>query len=453
MRWHTGLAVLLTATAAIAQEPPKLTKLKEWEAACNELRTKALKVVEAESLVIPDRLVVGDGIRLDADKAWQEKLFEEARAGYAKVWKQYAGAIEGARADHARLLALRRKKVPPLKLPFKQRKAIQGALAWLAGHQDAIGRWDCVGFTKHDAKKPQFAGPGIKGYDIGVTALALLAFLEAGYTDRDNHYALEVRRGLNWLLAQQHFSGTFGRWESQSFQYRHATATIAIARAYALTKDERFRTPLLHAVDFTLRARKGGKGWRYAPEEGDSDTSLTCWCYRALDAVRAAGIELDLKEAAKGARSWIDGVTSSDGRIGYLERNGGSARPAGMDRYPSERTRAMTAAGTLVRILVGGDQPDRTRILQSLDACLERPPIWSDDGDVDMYYWYHGSLAFQFDENRARRWKTHLHKAVLKNQERKGVLAGSWPPVGAWGRDGGRVYSTAILALALLHAE
>ena len=40
----------------------------------------------------------------------------------------------------------------------------------------------------------------------------------------------------------------------------------------------------------------------------------------------------------------------------------------------------------------------------------------------------------------------------MKNQHRAAGeknLLGSWDPIGAWGEDGGRVYSTAILVLTL----
>jgi hypothetical protein len=38
---------------------------------------------------------------------------------------------------------------------------------------------------------------------------------------------------------------------------------------------------------------------------------------------------------------------------------------------------------------------------------------------------------------------------VVGAQRRDGNFAGSWDPVGVWGEDGGRVYSTAMLALTV----
>ena len=40
-------------------------------------------------------------------------------------------------------------------------------------------------------------------------------------------------------------------------------------------------------------------------------------------------------------------------------------------------------------------------------------------------------------------------KAGTENQHADGSRLGSWDPIGPWGPDGGRVYSTAVMTLAL----
>lgn len=247
----------------------------------------------------------------------------------------------------------------------------------------------------------------------------------------------------------------FGPQESDHFIYNHALTTLALAKAYARGKDARYEPQLGRALDYILVARNTGTGWRYLPEDGESDTSATCWCYRALVAGAEAGFELDLADPAKGARALLDSATLEDGRIGYQwAPKGQVARPERKERFPPDRSRAMTAAGTVLRLLVDGDKHDRKRVQRSLDQCLDRPPAWNPgDGSIDMYYWYYGSLACQADKSRAGKWRTSLHKALLKNQHQSGARAGSWDPIDVWGAEGGRVYATAILALALLHAE
>ena len=63
-----------------------------------------------------------------------------------------------------------------------------------------------------------------------------------------------------------------------------------------------------------------------------------------------------------------------------------------------------------------------------------------------MYYWYFGTKAlFQIGGNRWRNWQASLRNNVVSGQSKDG----SWSPIGPWGLDGGRVYSTAVCALTL----
>ncbi len=81
------------------------------------------------------------------------------------------------------------------------------------------------------------------------------------------------------------------------------------------------------------------------------------------------------------------------------------------------------------------------------------PPIWNpDDGSIDMYYWYYGTLAmFQVGGSHWKTWNKHMKGAIVKHQHPKGSGArtGSWDPIGPWGGDGGRVYSTACMVMCL----
>ena len=93
-----------------------------------------------------------------------------------------------------------------------------------------------------------------------------------------------------------------------------------------------------------------------------------------------------------------------------------------------------------------GSEPIR----KGSDLMLKKPPRWdADDGSIDMYYWYLGSLAmFQVGGKHWRQWNSFLRPAVLDSQRRSaGGLTGSWDPMGAWGTTGGRVYSTAMMTL------
>ena len=68
-----------------------------------------------------------------------------------------------------------------------------------------------------------------------------------------------------------------------------------------------------------------------------------------------------------------------------------------------------------------------------------------------FYYWYLGSNAmFQMGGEEWKTWSKFLKETLLKSQKGpRDPGAGSWDPVDEWGLAGGRVYATAMAALAL----
>ena len=65
-------------------------------------------------------------------------------------------------------------------------------------------------------------------------------------------------------------------------------------------------------------------------------------------------------------------------------------------------------------------------------------------------YWYYATHAlYQMRGDSWTEWSKSLTPAVVKTQCDDGNRKGSWDPVGVWGEDGGRVYSTAILVITL----
>ena len=67
-----------------------------------------------------------------------------------------------------------------------------------------------------------------------------------------------------------------------------------------------------------------------------------------------------------------------------------------------------------------------------------------------MYYWYFGTLAmFQVGGEAWEEWRKALAEAILLQQLKDGDKRGSWSPVGPWGDEGGRVYATALMTMAL----
>ena len=98
-------------------------------------------------------------------------------------------------------------------------------------------------------------------------------------------------------------------------------------------------------------------------------------------------------------------------------------------------------------MVLGEDPATSEMVRKGADLCCSVLPTFK-EGYADFYYWYFGTLAcFENGGNHWRRWEPVFRETVLKRQNPDD---GSWEPEDAWGFAGGRVYSTAILTLALL---
>jgi uncharacterized protein (DUF305 family) len=346
------------------------------------------------------------------------------------------------------------------------RATVDGALEWLAQHQKRSGSWGCADFRSEciavlDDDLEACTDVGHDGYDVGVTALALLAYLEAGCGLEHPEYGKRVEKALEWLFSQQDaVSGAFGQRFDSAFNYMHAMATLALARAQAANPDPNLLARCQKAVDFIEAARVPGPGWRYNDaSEGSShnDTSITGWMLRALLAARAVGVEVD-DEALAGGLRWIEMATDpATGRVGYDTPGSFSSRAKGFnDRFNPERGESMTAIGLHSRLALG-QSADTSATIQLHAELLQRklPRPGGDPGaleGVDFYYWYHGSLALKALGGPARdAWFERLRPLLAATQRQDGHFKGSWDAVNdPWGYVGGRVYSTALGALALL---
>lgn len=329
---------------------------------------------------------------------------------------------------------------------------IAPALDWLARHQDADGRWDADQFMKHDMSGTPCDGAGNAVHDVGVTALALMAFVGDGNSMRGGQHRDVVRRAVGWLRGQQDESGRFGPASSSDFIYDHAIATYALCETYGYSQYKLLAPIAQRGVHYLQAHRNPYGAWRYQPRDGDNDVSVTCWAIMALASALHWGLEVD-RSALASAQVFLESCTSPDGHCGYSRAGEASARKPGdhASRFPVERGEAMTAAALFCRYFLGQDLKEEASMRGAVQRLLAKKPSWdSKAGSIDHYYWYYASYAlYQVGGAPWREWSQALEKALVKTQRGDGNFAGSWDPAGVWGEDGGRVYSTAILALTL----
>jgi hypothetical protein len=321
----------------------------------------------------------------------------------------------------------------------------------LKNHQDPDGYWDCDGFQAQ-CKLNTCSGPGYALFDPGVTGLALLAFLGAGETHNHGKYQNTVKGGLKYLKQIQDPEGCFGPRTTERFVYNHACAALAMTEAYALTGSPLFKSSAQSAIDFVHKCQNPYLAWRYGVRPQDNDTSVSGWMVMCLKSAKAADLRVD-QAGFDGMKAWLDKITEPEyGRVGYTTRGSGPARPQDkMDKFPNDKSESLTAVGILARIFIGENPKESEMIQKGVDLCLKNLPTWDEQsGVIDMYYWYYGTLAiFQVGGDPWTQWNTALKAAVIDHQRKDGDEKGSWDPVGPWGTDGGRIYSTALCVMCM----
>ncbi len=343
--------------------------------------------------------------------------------------------------------------------------AVHAAIEWLARHQAPDGHWSSEDFA-NQCVRVACDGPGYADYDVGVTGLALLAFLGAGHGP--DLFALDLEApqfgrvvggGVDWLIARQDPQGGFGGGAAKRM-YNDAIATYALAEACGMTNDGAIRAAAQKAVDALQAAQNPRAAWRYTPRSGESDTSVTGWCVSALEAARRAGLEVDGQVLAN-AWAWVRKATDPNyGKVGYMDLEDAGVKvvmPGKNENYAYHDT--MAAIGMLVRAFTDGSRNDAA-LEQGAKLLVSDLPVCDEERlTTDYYYWYHGTNAlFHYDgpESGGSQkywgpWNQAVVSALVKSQrqETDGCLNGSWDPNDRWGFEGGRVYATALNALTL----
>ncbi len=349
-----------------------------------------------------------------------------------------------------------------------QLEAVDLGLKWLKFHQMPDGFWSGAAFDEMCGGLGDDTicdGTGSPLYDVGLTGMALLAYLGAGESPKKGKYKDTVKKGLKFLSDVQQSNGNFGNEQTLNYTYDHIIATLAMCEAYALTELGYLKKPANKALKYMYSIRNSGGAWRYAPEHPEmllnpDDTSVTGWAIMAMTLAKEYDLEFD-EQALEDAYAFMDAMTDPvTGRTGYTEAGNSPPREAEKEAdWPPQQTESLTAVGILCRIFV---DPDLKRP-GNLDMCkrgvqlIERlPPLFDPDqpGRVDYYYWYYASYAlFQYQEVDAKPWKNWektLVSAIANQQHKEGERTGSWDPQDdPWGHEGGRIYTTAINILTM----
>lgn len=319
-------------------------------------------------------------------------------------------------------------------------QAVEASLKWFVEHQHPDGYWDG---SEHGSGKVLIDENGINrrragiNADTGLSSLAVLAFLGAGYTHEEGPYALQIDKALHWIVDQQREDGFLGHNATRyAAMYCHGITTYALAEAYGMQSDPTsnayLRKALEKAVGYIVKNQHAGGSWRYVPGQ-EGDMSMFGWQLMALKSADIAGIPIPddtksklivfLKSMSRGERNGLAGY-----RLGERENP------------------TMTAEALFCKQMLGIKRANAASV-EAVEYIMAHPPKRSEE---NLYYWYYATLSmYQYGGEPWQKWNGMLRDQLVDIQVKNGDDAGSWDPKGEWGPYGGRVYSTALATLCL----
>ncbi|MDO4574143.1 MAG: terpene cyclase/mutase family protein [Planctomycetia bacterium] len=302
--------------------------------------------------------------------------------------------------------------------------AVSRGLEWLAAQQSRSGRWTANGGE----------------YPTAMTALAVLALTAEGSTTMQGKYAPNIRRGVDFLLAQSRSNGLIGSASDQRYTYGHGYAMLALAQVLGEEEDverrEQLVDTLVRAVRFSADAQTKAGGWGYVSAKDGHDFdegSTTITQVQGLRACRNAGIPVP-KDTIDKAIAYIHRCTNDDGGVQYSSTQGGPGRPA------------ITAAA-IACLYNAGDYDDKyvPRMLKFCAVSLE------DVHGSAMGFWHYAHFYYAQVMYRqgGEEWEKYIRTIAKK-------LVSEIDSSGCWSQGFvGHVYTTAnnliILQLRLGH--
>lgn len=295
-----------------------------------------------------------------------------------------------------------------------------------------------------------------QGKSTATTGLAALALAGIGVLPTSpGAEGAAAKRMLDWLLqdARCDGNGYYGQPDG-SAMYGHGIVALYFAELLGMgadaATDRRIRARLERAIAVILwaQARKGRDnvsqfgGWRYGPDSGDSDLSVTVWQLLALRAAKQAGLKIDkqpIDDAVQYLQRCYQSERDAQGRPKRAV-SGAAYQPGGGPTY------AMAAAGMLSFQVAGAYAiPEVQGSAEWLKACEIKPDMpWFFYGT----YYYSQGMHIAGGAYAELAWK-RVPELLLPLQKEDGRWESNWNEE----RGAGPVYATsmALLALAVQH--
>ncbi len=255
---------------------------------------------------------------------------------------------------------------------------------------------------------------------IGITSLAILAFMAGGHQENRGPYGEVLRKGVNFLLAHSLPAMTMGKprgyiylqGDGDSRMHGHGYATQVLSLAYGSSKSGRsgraneLRSKIRLAVSVMENSQTVTGGWGYEPSHRSfHEGSVTVTVVQALRLARDAGFIIDKAVVDLGLK-YLHDSQKTDGSFRYRLTSDNSSE-------------ALTAAA--ITAMHGFGEYYTKSIRSGLDyvySGYRRPQdiAWT------FYANYYTAQAFYHAGGRHwRRWNVRVVPYILSNQSAEGA--------------------------------
>jgi hypothetical protein len=272
--------------------------------------------------------------------------------------------------------------------------AIDRGLDWLASRQDEDGSFGASGYSRN----------------VAVVSLSGMAFLGSGDTPGRGKHGANIDRCAKYVLQASGESGFLCdlRYASHGPMYDHGFATLFLAEIYGMSPDPAIREKLSRAVKLIVATQNRDGGWRYQPQPGEADISVTICQVMALRAAKNAGLAVP-SETIDRCVEYVKRSQNADGGFMYMLSGGPS-------RFPR------SAAGVVS--LYSAGLYDGEEVRKGLEYLSLHPPASSDFRDTHAMYgqYYAVQAMWQAGGEYWLKWYPAIRDVLLKQQQ----ADGSW---------------------------
>lgn len=296
-----------------------------------------------------------------------------------------------------------------VEITTQSRAAIDRGLARLAAMQSADGSF----------------GEARSGQAMGVTSLAMLAFLAEGHLPGRGKYGAQVQKGLDYILKNAQPTGLIAGEVSQGPMYGHGYAMLFLGEVYGMTGDKRVREALVKAVKLTVGTQNAEGGWRYHPVPFDADISVTITQIMGLRSARNAGLSVPKATIDRAIVYVRHCQNPTDGGFRYMLNSGGSAFP-----------RSAAGVASLYYAGVYEDQALKNGLDYLLRQKKEATP-----GNGHYFYgqYYAVQAMFLAGGKYWSEWYPRVRDEMVRQQQDSG----------GWASENGEEYGTAMALIVL----